>query len=107
MLSVPAGRLLTNEGVCEIMQSCFRICFEERLSGELHPQWQHYHLLHLLFLSAHLLELLRCFAEGTLVEMVWQLFSNLSHLKEEETEERVEKECPSGHELAYSKVSIY
>ena len=34
MLS-PAGRLLSNESVCEIMQSCFRICFEMRLSGEL------------------------------------------------------------------------
>ena len=33
LLSVPAGRLLTNESVCEIMQSCFRICFEGRLSG--------------------------------------------------------------------------
>ena len=33
MLS-PAGRLLSNESVCEIMQSCFRICFEMRLSGE-------------------------------------------------------------------------
>ena len=32
MLS-PAGRLLSNESVCEIMQSCFRICFEMRLSG--------------------------------------------------------------------------
>ena len=29
------GHLLTNESVCEIMQSCFRICFEIRLSGEL------------------------------------------------------------------------
>ena len=29
----PAGAQLTNESVCEIMQSCFRICFEMRLSG--------------------------------------------------------------------------
>lgn len=29
----PAGILLTNESICEIMQSCFRICFETRLSG--------------------------------------------------------------------------
>ncbi len=28
-----AGVQLTNESVCEIMQSCFRICFEMRLSG--------------------------------------------------------------------------
>ena len=33
MLS-PVGPLLSNESVCEIMQSCFRICFESRLSGE-------------------------------------------------------------------------
>ena len=28
------GVLLTNDAVCEIMQSCFRICFEVRLGGE-------------------------------------------------------------------------
>lgn len=30
-----AGDYLSNESVCEIMLSCFRICFETRLSGEL------------------------------------------------------------------------
>ena len=59
MLSAPAGRLLTNESVCEIMQSCFRICFEGRLS-----------------------ELLHCFAENTLVEMIRILFSDLDSLKD-------------------------
>lgn len=34
LLLSPAGVLLTNESVCEIMQSCFRICFEMRLSGK-------------------------------------------------------------------------
>ena len=34
LLLAPAGILLTNESVCEIMQSCFRICFEMRLSGK-------------------------------------------------------------------------
>ena len=34
LLLTEAGVLLTNESVCEIMQSCFRICFEMRLSGE-------------------------------------------------------------------------
>ena len=29
----PVGTLLNNEAVCEVMQSCFRICFEMRLSG--------------------------------------------------------------------------
>ena len=33
LLLSPVGKLLTNESVCEIMQSCFRICFEMRLSG--------------------------------------------------------------------------
>lgn len=32
MLS-PVGSLLTNETACEIMLSCFRICFEMRLDG--------------------------------------------------------------------------
>lgn len=50
------------------------------------------------------LELLRCFAEGTLVEMVQLLFSNFSCLKEEE--EGSEEECPSNHEPANSKVSM-
>lgn len=31
-----AGDHLSNESVCEIMLSCFRICFETRLSGELY-----------------------------------------------------------------------
>jgi len=30
-----AGDHLSNESVCEIMLSCFRICFETRLSGKL------------------------------------------------------------------------
>ena len=29
----PEGSALTNESVCEIMLSCFRICFEPRLNG--------------------------------------------------------------------------
>ncbi|PRD33025.1 UNVERIFIED_CONTAM: Golgi-specific brefeldin A-resistance guanine nucleotide exchange factor 1 [Trichonephila clavipes] len=34
LLLTPLGVLLTNESVCEIMQSCFRFCFETRLSGK-------------------------------------------------------------------------
>uniref|UniRef100_A0A672MSH1 Golgi-specific brefeldin A-resistance guanine nucleotide exchange factor 1 n=1 Tax=Sinocyclocheilus grahami TaxID=75366 RepID=A0A672MSH1_SINGR len=52
LLLTPVGAHLTNESVCEIMQSCFRICFEMRLS-----------------------ELLRKSAEHTLVDMVQLLFS--------------------------------
>ena len=32
------GAMLSNEAVCEVMQSCFRICFEMRLSGEYNYQ---------------------------------------------------------------------
>ncbi|KAM4600045.1 Golgi-specific brefeldin A-resistance guanine nucleotide exchange factor 1 isoform 1-T1 [Fundulus diaphanus] len=60
LLLTPVGTHLTNESVCEIMQSCFRICFEMRLS-----------------------ELLRKSAEHTLVDMVQLLFSRLPQFKEE------------------------
>ncbi|XP_056018280.1 Golgi-specific brefeldin A-resistance guanine nucleotide exchange factor 1-like isoform X3 [Ostrea edulis] len=60
LLLSPAGVLLTNESVCEIMQSCFRICFEMRLS-----------------------ELLRKSAEHTLMDMVQLLFSRLPQFKED------------------------
>uniref|UniRef100_A0A8D0H5T6 Golgi-specific brefeldin A-resistance guanine nucleotide exchange factor 1 n=1 Tax=Sphenodon punctatus TaxID=8508 RepID=A0A8D0H5T6_SPHPU len=52
LLLTSVGAHLTNESVCEIMQSCFRICFEMRLS-----------------------ELLRKSAEHTLVDMVQLLFT--------------------------------
>eukprot|EP00118_Oscarella_pearsei_P026459 m.309936 g.309936 ORF g.309936 m.309936 type:complete len:1642 (+) comp48637_c0_seq1:73-4998(+) len=60
LLLTPVGRLMTNESVCESMQSCFRICFELRLS-----------------------ELLRKCAEHTLVDMVQLLFQRLKHFKED------------------------
>lgn len=34
LMLAPEGAALTNESVCEIMLSCFRICFENRLSGK-------------------------------------------------------------------------
>ncbi|XP_069720363.1 Golgi-specific brefeldin A-resistance guanine nucleotide exchange factor 1 isoform X5 [Phaenicophaeus curvirostris] len=60
LLLTAVGAHLTNESVCEIMQSCFRICFEMRLS-----------------------ELLRKSAEHTLVDMVQLLFTRLPQFKEE------------------------
>ncbi|XP_031246395.1 Golgi-specific brefeldin A-resistance guanine nucleotide exchange factor 1 isoform X8 [Mastomys coucha] len=60
LLLTPVGAHLTNESVCEVMQSCFRICFEMRLS-----------------------ELLRKSAEHTLVDMVQLLFTRLPQFKEE------------------------
>ncbi len=59
MLS-PIGYYLTNSSVCEIMQSCFQICFETRLT-----------------------ELLRKTAESMLVDMVQLLFARMPQFKEE------------------------
>jgi len=60
LLLCRVGVLLTNESVCEIMQSCFRICFEMKLS-----------------------ELLRKSAENTLRDMVQLLFTRLPCFKED------------------------
>ncbi|CAG9864708.1 unnamed protein product [Phyllotreta striolata] len=38
----PEGSTLTNESLCEIMLSCFRICFETRLSELLRKTAEHY-----------------------------------------------------------------
>ena len=59
MLS-PVGLILTNESVCEIMQSMFRICFESRLS-----------------------ELLRKTSEHALADLVQLLFTRLPAFSEE------------------------
>lgn len=59
MLS-PVGILLTNEGVCEILQSTFKICFEIRLS-----------------------DLLRKTAELALNDMIQLLFKRLPSFSEE------------------------
>ena len=72
----PVGVLLSNESVCEIMQSCFRICFETRLSGS-------YSYILFFFFSSYLLitfsilELLRKSAEHSLSEMVRLLYERL------------------------------
>ncbi|XP_062518371.1 Golgi-specific brefeldin A-resistance guanine nucleotide exchange factor 1-like isoform X2 [Corticium candelabrum] len=60
LLLTPIGNHMTNESVCEIMQSCFRICFEARLS-----------------------ELLRRTAEHTLLDMVQLLFQRLKTFEED------------------------
>merc|ERR1712226_5205 len=59
MLS-PVGLTLTNESVCEIMQSTFRICFESRLS-----------------------DLLRKTAEMALADMIQLLFTRLPTFSED------------------------
>lgn len=51
MLS-PEGSALTNESVCEVMLSCFRICFEPRLNELLRRAAEHAlkDIIHLLFM---------------------------------------------------------
>nr|XP_023015700.1 Golgi-specific brefeldin A-resistance guanine nucleotide exchange factor 1 [Leptinotarsa decemlineata] len=48
----PEGVNLTNESLCEIMLSCFRICFETRLSELLRKTAEHYlkDMVHLVFM---------------------------------------------------------
>ena len=60
LMLTPVGLLLTNEGVCEILQSTFRICFETRLS-----------------------DLLRKTAELALNDMIQLLFTRLPTFNEE------------------------
>ncbi|KRX76016.1 Golgi-specific brefeldin A-resistance guanine nucleotide exchange factor 1 [Trichinella sp. T6] len=60
LLLSPAGALLTDETVCEMLQSCFRICFEEGLS-----------------------QLLRKAAESCLKDMVQLIFKRLADFRED------------------------
>ncbi|VBB28394.1 unnamed protein product [Acanthocheilonema viteae] len=60
LMLTPVGRLLSNESVCEMMQSCFRISFEPALS-----------------------ELLREVAEATLSDMTQLLFTRLPTFQED------------------------
>ncbi|VDN06562.1 unnamed protein product [Thelazia callipaeda] len=60
LLLTPVGRLLSNESVCEMMQSCFRISFEPALT-----------------------ELLREVAEATLSDMTQLLFTRLPSFQED------------------------
>ncbi|GMT18525.1 hypothetical protein PFISCL1PPCAC_9822, partial [Pristionchus fissidentatus] len=60
LLLSPAGRLLSNEAVCDMMQSCFRICFE-----------------------THLSELLRKAARTTLADMTQLIFTRLPTFEED------------------------
>ncbi|XP_015585956.1 Golgi-specific brefeldin A-resistance guanine nucleotide exchange factor 1 [Cephus cinctus] len=60
LMMSPAGNHLTNESICEIMLSCFRICYETRLS-----------------------ELLRKTAEHCLKDMVHHLFRRLPEFAED------------------------
>lgn len=76
----PEGSALTNESVCEIMLSCFRICFEPRLN-----------------------ELLRKNAEQTLKEIVQLLFMRLPQFSEERSGGSLKKMIASGALVQESK----
>ncbi|CAF1604365.1 unnamed protein product, partial [Didymodactylos carnosus] len=68
LLLSPVGSKMTNDSVCEILQSCFRICFETRLS-----------------------ELLRKTSEHVLIDMVQLLFARLPQFKDDVTQTTLTK----------------
>ncbi|XP_065369884.1 Golgi-specific brefeldin A-resistance guanine nucleotide exchange factor 1 [Calliphora vicina] len=63
LMRSPEGSVLTNEAVCEVMLSCFKICFEPRLN-----------------------ELLRRSAEQALKDMVLLLFMRLPQFADDRSE---------------------
>lgn len=63
LMRSPEGSVLTNESVCEVMLSCFKICFEPRLN-----------------------ELLRRSAEQALKDMVLLLFMRLPQFADDRSE---------------------
>jgi brefeldin A-resistance guanine nucleotide exchange factor 1 len=69
---------MTNDSVCEILQSCFQICFEARLSGK--PK-----SFFIDFKSFRNLELLRKTSEHVLIDMVQLLFARLPQFKDDTT----------------------
>ena len=70
---------MTNDSVCEILQSCFRICFETRLSGKIILLL----FLFIITLSFLNLELLRKTSEHVLVDMIQLLFARLPQFKDD------------------------
>ena len=82
LMLTPVGRLLSNESVCEIMQSCFRICFEMRLSGRCTYNQTYIPTIQCALYIA--IELLRNYAESTLVDMVQLLFIQLPSFSDDQ-----------------------
>lgn len=78
LMLAPAGDYLSNESICEIMLSCFRICFETRLSGKKILNIL-FHIIYFSILTIFfwLTELLRRTAEHCLRDMVQHLFTRL------------------------------
>lgn len=69
---------MTNDSVCEILQSCFRICFETRLSGMFNSLIRKKNKKWFWFL-----ELLRKTSEHVLIDMVQLLFARLPQFKDD------------------------
>jgi brefeldin A-resistance guanine nucleotide exchange factor 1 len=78
LLLSPVGSQMTNDSVCEVLQSCFQICFESRLSGRNYFN----HFNESLLLRS---ELLRKTSEQVLVDMVQLLFARLPQFKDDTT----------------------
>ena len=80
LLFVNASSLLTDEDICECLQTCFRICFEQRLS-----------------------ELLRKSAESILAEATFMLFSRIPFFKDDVRTDNKKLKLRTGHVDASQK----
>ena len=78
---------MTNDSVCEILQSCFRICFETRLSGKNNRFLFSINELNYVLPS----ELLRKTSEHVLIDMVQLLFARLPQFKDDGTSSTLTK----------------
>lgn len=74
----PLGTQLSNDSICEIMLSCFKICFETRLNGECRT-WKCQVVLYSLLMLNYFFppDLLRHSAESCLRDIVQFLFTRL------------------------------
>jgi len=79
LLLSPVGSQMTNDSVCEILQSCFRICFETRLSGMNNSLSFSAGFFIIVFYK----ELLRKTSEHVLIDMVQLLFARLPQFKDD------------------------
>eukprot|EP00126_Sphaerothecum_destruens_P004315 Sdes_comp18112_c0_seq1m7556 len=75
LIQLPSGRYLTNEIVCDVLQSCFGISFQMRLT-----------------------EILRRYADSVLVDIVRKLFTNLSRLEDVPEEQKSAFHMDAGEE---------
>jgi len=86
LMMSPEGEYLPNESVCEIMMSCFRFCFEVRLSGMYTIMFNTFYFI-LMFIF---IEFVRSYAEHCLKDIIQLLFSRLVTLsKEQENSSKV------------------